>query len=208
LPDPYLVSRRQIGHNRLHHFFTIRSAELQGHGAMATPDEPVADVFWPDGRVRLDLLQDSAAEVLQASLRLAQDTHWDRLRSPHVFMGLLATPDAGVRNWGERLGADLPKLLGQFQELFQQEAQSDERAVRLHREFLSDNVIRLLREAYNRASDNRRSQITSMDLLISLLTAPRSIVAECFEHIGITAAKLTELAVMAEQQGGQENKGP
>jgi hypothetical protein len=29
-------------------------------------------------------------------------------------------PDAGVRKWGDRLGADLPKLLGQFQELFHQ----------------------------------------------------------------------------------------
>ena len=37
-----------------------------------------------------------------------------------------------------------------------------------------------------------------MDLLISMFTTPHSIVAECFEKIGVTAAKLTELAVMAE----------
>ena len=72
----------------------------------------------------------------------------------------------------------------------------------LNREFLSDNVIRLLREAYNRATDHDRPHITPMDLLISLLTASNSIVAECFERIGVTAAKLTELAVMAEQQTG------
>jgi hypothetical protein len=39
-----------------------------------------------------------------------------------------------------------------------------------------------------------------MDLLISMFTTNGSIVAECFERIGVTAAKLTELAVMAEQQ--------
>jgi hypothetical protein len=33
-----------------------------------------------------------------------------------------------------------------------------------------------------------------------LLTATNSIVAECFERIGVTAAKLTELAVLAEQE--------
>ena len=38
-----------------------------------------------------------------------------------------------------------------------------------------------------------------MDLLIALLTVPNSIVAQCFENIGYTAAKLTELAVIAEQ---------
>ena len=68
------------------------------------------------------------------------------------------------------------------------------------REFFSDNVIRLLREAYDRASDHNRPRVTPMDLLISLLRAHNSIVAECFERIGFTRRKLTELAVMAEQQ--------
>jgi hypothetical protein len=37
-----------------------------------------------------------------------------------------------------------------------------------------------------------------MDLLICLLTASNSIVADCFQRIGVTAAKLTEQAVIAE----------
>ena len=40
-----------------------------------------------------------------------------------------------------------------------------------------------------------------MDLLITSLTTPNSVIAECFERNGQTAAKLTELAVIAEQQG-------
>lgn len=168
---------------------------------MTTPDESTDDIFLPGGRLRLDLLTEPAAGALKESLRLAHDTRWDSVRSPHVFMGLLAVPDPGIRNWGERLGADLPRLLEQFQELFHQEEGDPEAVLVLNREFLSDNVIRLLREAHNRAGDHRRPQITSMDLLISLLTAPNSIVAECFERIGVTAAKLTELAVMAEQHG-------
>ena len=72
--------------------------------------------------------------------------------------------------------------------------------VALNREFLSDNVIHLLRDAYDRARCHERRQLTPMDLLITLLTSPNSIVAECFERIGVTAAKLTELAVIAEHQ--------
>jgi ATP-dependent Clp protease ATP-binding subunit ClpA len=170
---------------------------------MASPDESVDDVFQPGGRLRTDLVTETAAGALREGLRLARETRWDSVRSPHVFMGLLAAPDPGVRNWGERLGADLPKLLGQFQELFHQEEGETDSVLLLNREFLSDNVIRLLREAHNRATDHRRERITPMDLLISLLTAPNSIVAECFERIGVTAAKLTELAVMAEQQAKQ-----
>ena len=69
----------------------------------------------------------------------------------------------------------------------------------LNREFLSDNVIRLLRDAHGRACDGGRNCVTPMDLLITLFTTPNSIVAECFERIGVTAAKLTELAVLAER---------
>ena len=167
---------------------------------MAFPEESMDDVFQPGGRLRTDLLSDTAAKAVDESIRMARETRWDSVRSPHVFMGLLAACDPGVRDWGKRLGADLPKLLGQFQELFHQEEGETEAVLCLNREFLSDNVIRLLRDSYGRATDHDRTTITPMDLLITLLTAANSIVAECFERIGVTAAKLTELAVIAEQQ--------
>src|SRR6516162_501531 len=161
-----LASWRQVRHNR----HKRRSFVLQGLGFMATPDGSIEDIFQPGGRLRLDLLSDPAVKVVRESLRLARETRWDSVRSPHIFMGLLAVPDPGVRNWGDRLGADLPKLLGQFQELFHQEEGEAEALLVLNREFLSDNVIRLLRDAYSRATGHQRVQITPMDLLISLLT--------------------------------------
>ena len=169
---------------------------------MATPEPAREDIFQPGGQVHGACLTEAARKVLCEALRLARETRWDSVRSPHIFMGLLAVPDPGVRLWGERLGADLNRLLGQFQELFHQEEGECEGLLVLNREFLSDNVIRLLREAFGRARDHGRTSITPMDLLISLLTASNSIVAECFERIGVTAAKLTELAVLAEQQSG------
>src|SRR3712207_2027922 len=138
---------------------------------MPTPDGSADDIFLPGGRLRLECLTEPAVEALHEAVRLARETRWDSVRSPHVFMGLLAVPDASVRNWGERLQADLGKLLGQFQELFHQDEGEEEAILALNREFLSDNVLRLLREAYNRAVDHRRTRITPMDLLISLLTA-------------------------------------
>src|SRR5436190_21421151 len=114
-------------------------------------------------------------------------------------MGLLAKPDFAVRNWTSRLGADPPRLLLQFRELFQQDNCDEVGRTCLHREFFSDNVIRVSRESHRRAQGNCPCAITPMDLLISLFTTPQSIVAECFERIGVTAAKLTEWAVIAEQ---------
>ena len=169
---------------------------------MSIPDHPLDDVFLPGGKVRPATLTPAAAKALEEAIRLARETRWDCVRSPHIFMGLLADPDPAVCVWGQRLGADLSKLLGQFQELFHQEMGDADAVLALHREFMSDNAIRLLREAQVRALDHQRACITPMDLLITLLTATNSIVADCFERIGVTAAKLTELAVIAEQEAG------
>src|SRR5688500_1016032 len=171
---------------------------------MAAAEPGREDIFLPGGQLRMECISEPALTVLREALKLARETRWDSVRSPHVFMGLLAVPDRSVRTWGERLGADLNRLLGQFQELFHQEEGECEALLVLNREFLSDNVMRLLRDAHARAKDHHRSAITPMDLLISLLTASNSIVAECFERIGVTAAKLTELAVLAEQQSGSK----
>src|SRR5882724_2887735 len=169
--------------------------------ASAEPARP--DIFLPGGQPRRECLTDGTAQVLGEAVRLARETNWESVRSPHLFMGLLSVPDAGVRMWGDRLGADLAKLLAQFQELFQQDDGEGPPHLALNREFLSDNVMRLLREAYTRAVAHHRPTVAPMDLLITLLTASNSIVAECIERIGVTAAKLTELAVLAEQQSGQ-----
>lgn len=157
------------------------------------------DIFLPSGRLRPDILDDAATRVLRESLAYTRSTNWDSVRTPHLFMGLLAAPDTGVFKWAGKLGADLIGLLEQFKDLFQQDNEDPVPPLLLNREFLSDNVIRLLRDAYARSLEYDRPQMTPMDLLITLFTTPNSIVAECFERIGVTAAKLTELAVLAEQ---------
>ena len=102
---------------------------------------------------------------------------------------------------GERLGQDLAQMLSRFQISFYQQEGDPLPPLFLHREFLSDNVIRLLRAGHARARDFGRPAVAPTDLLICMLTSSRSIVAECFERLGVTAAALTEQAVIAEHSG-------
>src|SRR5204863_9535251 len=88
---------------------------------MARDERTEDDVFLPGGRIRPGRLAPATADALDSAIRLARETRWDCVRSPHIFMGLLANPDPVVSVWGQRLGADLSKLLGQFQELFHQD---------------------------------------------------------------------------------------
>lgn len=169
---------------------------------MDNPAHELSDVFTPGGQLDPEQFDATTLAALKQAVRYARRTHWESVRSPHVFMGLLAAPDAAIRSWGECLGADLPRLLEQFEELFHQDAASSDLRLDLNREFLSDNVIRLLREARRRALEQGRA-VRPVDLLISLFTTPNSIVAECFERINVTAERLTELAMEAERKVGQ-----
>ena len=163
------------------------------------PERPADDIFQPSGRLRPDVVDSACYLALRESLAHARGTNWDSLRTPHLFMGLLSAPDSGVFNWADRLGVELGKLLDQFRELFFQDADPVPPLL-LNREFLSDNVIRLLRDAHDRAREAGRRGFTQMDLLVSMFAAPNGIVAECFERTGITAAHLTDLAVQAERE--------
>jgi ATP-dependent Clp protease ATP-binding subunit ClpA len=166
---------------------------------MPSPADGDCEIFLPDGRLRTELFEPPTIRALEEAIRCAGATFWDCVRTPHLFMGLLAVPDARVAAWAARIGADPPRLLEQFSDLFLQKDGEAGALLRLHREFLSDNVIRLLREAHNRSTEYQRFRVSPMDLLISQFTTPNSIVAECFERLGVTAARLTELAVLAEQ---------
>src|ERR1700686_4834874 len=110
---------------------------------MPSSGEPVEDIFQGDGRLRLELFTDSALTAVRQSLDQARATRWDSVRSPHVFMGLLAVPDAGIRDWTWRIEEDPSDMLIRFQELFRQTEGESEPTLILNREFLSDNVIRL-----------------------------------------------------------------
>lgn len=162
-------------------------------------DNTENDIFLPNGLLRPEAVDEPAAQALSEALSFTQTTHWDSVRTPHLFMGMLAAPDAGIDAWTRNLGANRSKLLEQFRDLFQQDADPVP-PMKLNREFLSDNVLRLLRDAYERAIESGRESISQLDLLITTFSTPNSIVAECFERVGVTAAHLTDLAMQAERE--------
>ncbi len=162
-------------------------------------DRSEEDIFLLSGRLRPDIVDESTSQALREALCFTRATNWDSVRTPHLFMGLLSAPDHGVAGWSSRLGADISKLLDQFRDLFYQEVEPVPPLL-LNREFLSDNVLRLLRDSYSRARDFGRTSITQMDILITIFSTPNSIVAECFERIGVSASHLTETAVAVERE--------
>src|SRR6516164_4582687 len=108
-PECPLAGSGECCHNPLYFIRVLDlKARIAGRGVMS--DRYDDDIFVPSGRLRPDILDESTSLALRESLGYARATNWDSVRTPHLFMGLLASPDPSVSAWAERLGADLPRL--------------------------------------------------------------------------------------------------
>jgi ATP-dependent Clp protease ATP-binding subunit ClpA len=157
------------------------------------------DVFYAHGGLRTEVCDAATLDAITESLAFAQQMNWDSVRTPHLFMGLLARPDNAVQSWVFRMSESSVRLCQQFRDLFYQDLPPSPPLL-AHREFFSDNTIRVLRDAWIRAQDHGRSRFNMMDLLVSVLSLQPSIVADCFERFGYDAGMVTGLALQAEQE--------
>src|SRR5262245_27497368 len=58
------------------------------------PGRPMSDsdddIFLPSGQLRPDAVDDATAQALDEALCFTRATNWDSVRTPHLFMGMLA----------------------------------------------------------------------------------------------------------------------
>ena len=157
------------------------------------------DIFAANGWLRPEALEPPAMKAMQRAVCWAADTRWDSVRTPHVFMGVLSVGDRHVREWCRMIGTDPDSLLLQFATLFTRGPEFKTPIVRLNREFLSENALRCLRAAANRARRVQRD-IRLIDLLIALFSSMSGIVAGCFADVGYPPDRLAAMAVAAEER--------
>lgn len=165
---------------------------------MIRPERSQDLLFAPQGTIRPDVLTPALARIFEESLAFARTTHWESLRTPHLFMAMLQNPEESMLAWIEDAELDSEFIIAQFRRLFTNNDQPEPEVVCFQREFMSLNVIRLLRSALDRCFDCGRDRMTVMDVLIPILASPGSVVAECFDTRGIASHDLLDIAVRSE----------
>src|SRR5262245_36897254 len=78
---------------------------------MPTDHTPKDDLFAPNGWLRRDVADDTAYKALERSVAWAANMGWESLRTPHIFMGLLAVADGRVCDCGGMVGSVPARLL-------------------------------------------------------------------------------------------------
>jgi hypothetical protein len=155
------------------------------------------DVFLPNGYLDRALVTPGALASLDEAVAAARATRWEMVRTPHLFVGIVAVPDRTVSLWARQAGLDLIELDWKFRQLMRLPG-TIPTAPRLHREFLSKPAITALRTANTRREEHDRAQITPADLLWAVL-AQDGCVTGRLSHGGLPAPVLRVLLAEADR---------
>jgi len=105
----------------------------------------------------------------------------------HLFLGILRQGGAQVRRWLTALKVEREELLESWEELFGGFLGNGSRSSpRLNREYLENDLLKLLRDAWNRTRRKGRPQVDVSCLLICILSQAHGLVPGCFERCGVS----------------------
>jgi len=162
-------------------------------------DSVETDIFAPNGYLKPEGIEPVALKSIERAVCWAADTRWESVRTPHLFMGVLSVGDRHVIEWCRMIGSDPDSLLLQFASLFTRSKDQQPPLVRMNREFISENAIRCLRLAFERARRVNRP-VRLIDLLVSIFSPAGGIVGGCFAEVGYPPERLAAMAVAAEER--------
>ena len=149
-------------------------------------------LFMPNGYVTPELFTADAYAGLELTLKAAAETRWDTVRTPHIFMGLAARGDGLADVLFGKTRHSVKDIYRAFSRAFMQRPGA-EGPLQLHREFFSDNVIRLLHRARARTAEHQETQISEKQLMMAILEDVDGIVVYTLSQIGLDAERLREL---------------
>ena len=149
-------------------------------------------LFMPNGFVTPELCTEPTYAALELTLKAAAETRWDTIRTPHIFMGLVARENGLAATLFAKTRHSAKDIYRAFSRAFMQRPGA-EGPLQLHREFFSDNVIRLMHRARARAADHDEPRISEKQLMMAILEDVDGIVVYTLGQIGLDPERLREV---------------
>lgn len=174
-----------------------------------TKPMPVAELISLNGDLNRDAFGPGCLAALEEAALLAYRSYWSDLRSPHLFLGLLTHFGSPLaERLKERKLVDPEQLANLMLAAFSNKSRIEamQRKPRLHREFLSENALKVLRTAANLAHAQGASQISEEDLLSAILRDEHGITTVLLRSVGLDPARL--MASGSAATSGSERDSP
>lgn len=156
-------------------------------------DRTDAELFCPSGDLNRELFSEDALAALEEAVQSAYRTYWPDLRNPHILMGLINRRGSRLAmHISENQLADPNAVATAFMAavLRKQSLNAALRPPRLHIEFLSENALKTLREAWRLITADGRRVIREADLLAGMLNDSEGFIVASLAQMGISPIDL------------------
>lgn len=156
----------------------------------APPTDTLAaakDIVAPDGALDRRLFEVELLGALDEAAALASRTHWADIRSPHIFLGILTRPDSRLAAHLTAGGTVDPTALAAV--LIRALTGPPNPALprpRLHREFLSENALHILRAGKLHAERRGAARSAESDVLRAILGDGANIITASLAQAGLS----------------------
>lgn len=184
---------------------TVREAVSSGERENTRASIPVREAQQPElhvesllaanGDLNRQSFTDFGLAALEEATLLAYRSYWQDLRSPHIFLGLLTCFGSPLAVRLEQSKIVPPaSLANAFLAALSNQSRLDAmlRKPKLHREFLSENALSILRQAAELARQRQARQISEDDLLRAVLEDVNGITVTMLKQVGLEPEQLLE----------------
>lgn len=160
-------------------------------------------LFEGNGLLRPSSFDAESWQALVYSLGYATHASNGFVQPHHLFLGILHQGGSQLNRWLGLLKTDRDHFLVLWEELFGSFPQSPPvNLPRLQREFLGDEMIRLLKECLHRSYRKKLKAIHIPGLLVCMLSQVEGLITECFERAGVSLDWLVLQAERVEMESG------
>lgn len=181
--------------------------------AVESKESSNQNLFDRTGALELDLFETDLQDALRETALRTFQTNWSDIRSPHLFLGIALRANSRLERHCEQSkyveGAKLFQLILQS---LSQTPKISLRIPKLHREFLSQNALGVLRKAQQLSLNHNRKAVTERDVLEVILSDESNIVTLILKQLELVPEKLlwpsrrstSALAVISSNREGQQ----
>ncbi len=152
--------------------------------------------------MQLERYTDMARRSFEALEPLARERSHAQIRPVHLLHSLLHLDDGLIRDWLQRSGADLPRILEAAEDLIRNEP----RAQDLSRMYLDPQLAKALEEADRLRGSMGDEYVSTEHLLLGLLEEPGEDLGNLWRKAGVEKGAL--LKVLSEIRGNQQVTSP
>lgn len=143
-------------------------------------------IFHRSGKLRSEVFDTATLLALRTAARITEQTQWQEIRSPHLFLGILCRPNSILAERVLHTEITTPEVLKEILVSFLQQPGETQRTFSIEKASFSDNALSVFRSAAELAAQTDSNRILEDHILQTILDGDSHVISQIIAQLGIS----------------------